>query len=67
MKKTTQRLTRVFANLDRLLFRGRREKKKVQERESSNIVEARKQREVAVEAVSRFMDESRGGVSGVGT
>ena len=56
VKKTSQRLTSIFAFLERTLFRGRAEKrekkKKVhQERESSNIQEAREQREVAVEAV----------------
>ena len=55
VKKTSQRLTSIFAFLERTLLRGRAEKrekkKKVQERESSNIQEAREQREVAVEAV----------------
>ena len=54
MKETSQRLTSIFSFLEHTLLRGRvekREKKKVQERESSNIQEAREQREVAVEAV----------------
>ena len=55
VKKTSQHLTSIFAFLERTLLRGRAEKrekkKKVQERESSNIQEAREQREVAVEAV----------------
>ena len=56
VKKASQRLTSIFAFLERTLLRGRAEKrekkKKVhQERESSNIQEARDQREVAVEAV----------------
>ena len=55
VKKTSQRLTSIFAFLECTLLRGRAEKrekkKKVQERESSNIQEAREQREVAVEAV----------------
>lgn len=54
VKQTSQRLTSIFAFLERTLLRGRaekREKKKVQERESSNIQEAREGREVAVEAV----------------
>ena len=54
VKKTSQRLTSIFSFLEHTLLRGRiekREKKKVKERESSNIREAREQREVAVEAV----------------
>ena len=54
MKKTSQRLTNIFAFLERTLLRGqveKREKKKVQERESSNIQEAREQREIAVKTV----------------
>ena len=54
MKETSQHLTSIFSFLERTLLKGRvekREKRKVQERESSNIQEAREQREVAIEAI----------------
>ena len=54
VKQTSQRLANIFAFLERTLLRGRvekREKKRVQEGEFSNIQEAREEREVAVEAI----------------
>ena len=54
VKQTSQRLTNIFAFLECTLLRGRvekREKKRVQEGESSNIQEAREEREVVVEAI----------------